>query len=86
MRFPYPLFTAEHLISEFIDFKDFGVVAVGLTNKLCDDTEQLIRNVPAGPKCCKGIYELLFTEEDFHSFQLSLTCKCAHCFAASPWM
>ena len=48
--------------------------------------EQLIRNVPAGPKCCKGIYELLFTEEDCQRVQLSLICKCAYCVTASPWM
>ena len=36
---------------EFIDFKNFGVATVELTNKLIDDAEQLIRNVPARPKC-----------------------------------
>ena len=82
--FDIPSSTAEHLIPEFIDFEDFGVVAVKLTNKLFDDAEQLIRNVPARPKCCKGIYELLFMEEDCQSFQFSLTCKCGYGVTASP--
>ena len=67
--FQLPSSTAEYLIPEFIDFKDFGVATVELTNKLFDDAEQLIRSVLARPKCCKGIYE-----EDFQRFQLSLTC------------
>ena len=77
--FHLPSSTAQHLIPDFMDYTDFGVATVELTNKLFDDAEQLIRNVPARPKCYKGIYELLFTEEDFQSFQLSLTCKCAYC-------
>ena len=77
---------ADHISPLLLRNMDFGVSTVELTNKLFDDAGQLIRNVPARPKCCKGIYELLFTEEDFQSFQLSLTCKCAYCVTASPWM
>ena len=69
---------------EFIDFKDFGVATVELTNKLFDDAEQLIPNVPARPKCCKGIYELLLMDEDFQNFRLSLTCKCPIALSIYP--